>query len=71
MPYFTVAQGLQGLEGGLRTGMPEFSVFIVNTPVMFGMIQGDQGTVMPGPHSSKSPNWAERSDHNAIYTLIS
>ncbi|CAL1144032.1 unnamed protein product [Cladocopium goreaui] len=42
MPYFTVAQGLQGLEGGLRTGMPEFSVFIVNTPVMFGMIQGDQ-----------------------------
>lgn len=25
MPYFTVAQGLQGLEGGLRTGMPEFS----------------------------------------------
>eukprot|EP00437_Effrenium_voratum_P038468 CAMPEP_0181469284 /NCGR_PEP_ID=MMETSP1110-20121109/37934_1 /TAXON_ID=174948 /ORGANISM="Symbiodinium sp., Strain CCMP421" /LENGTH=641 /DNA_ID=CAMNT_0023594175 /DNA_START=43 /DNA_END=1967 /DNA_ORIENTATION=- len=29
MPYFTVAQGLQGLEGGLRTGLPEFSVFIV------------------------------------------
>ncbi|CAJ1345614.1 unnamed protein product [Effrenium voratum] len=42
MPYFTVAQGLQGLEGGLRTGLPEFSVFIVNTPVMFGTIQGDQ-----------------------------
>lgn len=46
MPYFTVAQGLQGLEGGLRTGMPEFSVFIVNTPVMFGMIQGDQSVFL-------------------------
>ncbi|OLQ02654.1 6-methylsalicylic acid synthase [Symbiodinium microadriaticum] len=42
MPYFTVAQGLQGLEGGLRTGMPEFSVFIVNTPVMYGMMMPDQ-----------------------------
>jgi len=42
MPYFTVAQGLQGLEGGLRTGLPEFSVFIVNTPVMYGMMMPDQ-----------------------------
>jgi len=42
MPYFSVAQGLQGLEGGLRTGLPEFTVFIVNPPVMFGMIQGDE-----------------------------
>jgi hypothetical protein len=42
MPYFSVAQGLQGLEGGLRTGLPEFSVFIVNPPVMFGMVQGDE-----------------------------
>ncbi|CAE8611674.1 unnamed protein product, partial [Polarella glacialis] len=41
MPYFSVAQGLQGLEGGLKTGLPEFSVFIVNPPAMFGMIQGD------------------------------
>jgi len=42
MPYFSVAQGLQGLEGGLRTGLPEFSVFIVNPPVMFGMCAGDE-----------------------------
>merc|ERR1712096_286095 len=42
MPYFTVAQGLHGLEGGLMTGLPGFSVFIVNPPMMFGMIQGDQ-----------------------------
>eukprot|EP00931_Biecheleriopsis_adriatica_P098740 TRINITY_DN7282_c0_g1_i1.p1 TRINITY_DN7282_c0_g1~~TRINITY_DN7282_c0_g1_i1.p1 ORF type:complete len:674 (-),score=131.23 TRINITY_DN7282_c0_g1_i1:67-1893(-) len=41
MPYFSVAQGLQGLEGGLRTGLPEFSVFIVNPPVMFGMFAPD------------------------------
>eukprot|EP00933_Yihiella_yeosuensis_P013909 TRINITY_DN12671_c0_g1_i2.p1 TRINITY_DN12671_c0_g1~~TRINITY_DN12671_c0_g1_i2.p1 ORF type:complete len:644 (-),score=133.16 TRINITY_DN12671_c0_g1_i2:68-1999(-) len=41
MPYFSVAQGLAGLEGGLRTGLPEFSVFIVNPPVMIGMNQGD------------------------------
>lgn len=41
MPYFTVAQGLQGLEGGLRTGLPGFSVFITNPPMMFGMIHSD------------------------------
>merc|ERR1712187_624583 len=42
MPYFTVKQGLQGLEGGLKTGLPGFSVFIVNPPLMFGMTQSDQ-----------------------------
>eukprot|EP00408_Alexandrium_pacificum_P036931 CAMPEP_0171291724 /NCGR_PEP_ID=MMETSP0790-20130122/71796_1 /TAXON_ID=2925 /ORGANISM="Alexandrium catenella, Strain OF101" /LENGTH=644 /DNA_ID=CAMNT_0011761449 /DNA_START=66 /DNA_END=2000 /DNA_ORIENTATION=+ len=44
MPYFTVSQGLEGLDGGLRTNLPGFSVFIVNPPMMFGMIQSDQST---------------------------
>jgi len=44
-PYFTVKQGLEGLEGGLRTGLPGFSVFIVNPPVFFHMIGGDQSTL--------------------------
>merc|ERR1712217_849174 len=34
--------GLEGLEGGLRTGLPGFSVFIVNPGMMFGMVQSDQ-----------------------------
>jgi len=41
VPYFTVKQGLEGLEGGLRTGLPGFSVFIVNPLIYFGMIHGD------------------------------
>jgi len=42
MPYFTVAQGLEGLEGGLRSGLPGFSVFICNPPMMYGMVHADQ-----------------------------
>lgn len=42
MPYFTVAQGLQGLEGTLRTGLPGCSVFIANPQAMYGMIMGDE-----------------------------
>jgi len=73
MPYFTVAQGLEGLEGGLRTGLPGFSVFIVNPPMMFGMIQSDQSTTAcytrnfsqeyvppPSPYSF---------DHNMAYNI--
>mmetsp|Transcript_96612 Transcript_96612/g.201921 ORF Transcript_96612/g.201921 Transcript_96612/m.201921 type:complete len:645 (-) Transcript_96612:97-2031(-) len=45
-PYFTVKQGLEGLEGGLRTGLPGFSVFVVNPPVFYQMIQEDQGHIM-------------------------
>jgi len=41
-PYFTVAQGLQGMEAGLRTGLPGFSVFVINLPVCSAMIQNDQ-----------------------------
>merc|ERR1719221_2550756 len=43
VPYFSVKQGLEGLEGGLRTGLPGFSVFIVNPPVYFGMVHSDVG----------------------------
>mmetsp|Transcript_72633 Transcript_72633/g.155564 ORF Transcript_72633/g.155564 Transcript_72633/m.155564 type:complete len:640 (-) Transcript_72633:405-2324(-) len=39
MPYFTVKQGIAGMEAGLRTGMPVFSVFIENPPMMFGWLQ--------------------------------
>ncbi|CAE8612922.1 unnamed protein product [Polarella glacialis] len=38
-PYFTNAEGLFGLECGLRTGLPGFAVMKCNPQVMFGMIQ--------------------------------
>jgi len=41
MPYFSNAEGLYGLECGLRTNLPYFSVFKVNPPLLFGMIMGD------------------------------
>mmetsp|Transcript_33713 Transcript_33713/g.72774 ORF Transcript_33713/g.72774 Transcript_33713/m.72774 type:complete len:592 (+) Transcript_33713:2-1777(+) len=41
MPPFTNAEGLWGLECGLRTGLPYFSVFRMNVDIMFGVIQGD------------------------------
>lgn len=41
MPPFTNAQGLYGLECGLRTGLPYFSVHKLNTQSMFGMVQGN------------------------------
>jgi len=41
MPPFTNAEGLFGLECGLRTGLPYFSVFRLNAEIMFGAVQGD------------------------------
>lgn len=41
MPPFTNVEGLYGLECGLRTGLPYFSVHKLNTHFMFGMIQGN------------------------------
>lgn len=41
MPYFSNAEGLYGLECGLRSNLPFYSVFKFNPPLMFGMIQGD------------------------------
>mmetsp|Transcript_76029 Transcript_76029/g.222885 ORF Transcript_76029/g.222885 Transcript_76029/m.222885 type:complete len:603 (-) Transcript_76029:179-1987(-) len=41
MPYFSNAEGLFGLECGLRSNLPYFSVYKFNPPLMFGMIQGD------------------------------
>jgi len=46
MPYFTVKQGLEGLEGGLRTGLPGFTVYIVNPQVFYGMIASDVSTAL-------------------------
>lgn len=37
MPYFSNAEGLAGLEAGLKMGLPYFSVFKMNPPVFFGM----------------------------------
>lgn len=42
MPYFSNKEGLAGLECGLLTGLPYFSVFKFNPPVMFGMIQAQE-----------------------------
>eukprot|EP00405_Crypthecodinium_cohnii_P013849 CAMPEP_0206444674 /NCGR_PEP_ID=MMETSP0324_2-20121206/15049_1 /ASSEMBLY_ACC=CAM_ASM_000836 /TAXON_ID=2866 /ORGANISM="Crypthecodinium cohnii, Strain Seligo" /LENGTH=609 /DNA_ID=CAMNT_0053912735 /DNA_START=145 /DNA_END=1971 /DNA_ORIENTATION=+ len=39
MPYFTNAEGLAGLEAGLSTGLPYFSVYKTNPPIFFGMCQ--------------------------------
>lgn len=39
-PYFSNAEGLRGLEMGLRTGLPYFSVFKYNPMVMLHIVQG-------------------------------
>mmetsp|Transcript_59051 Transcript_59051/g.149849 ORF Transcript_59051/g.149849 Transcript_59051/m.149849 type:complete len:454 (+) Transcript_59051:596-1957(+) len=44
VPYFTVKQGLEGLEAGLRTGLPGFTVFVVNPMIYFTMIHHDPST---------------------------
>merc|ERR1712187_55086 len=41
MPYFSNAEGLYGMECGLRSNLPYFGVFKMNPPLMFGMIYGD------------------------------
>nr|AQS99227.1 type I polyketide synthase ketoyl reductase domain protein [Gambierdiscus excentricus] len=41
MPYFSNAEGLYGLECGLRTNLPYFSVFKVNLQLLFALVQGD------------------------------
>lgn len=41
MPYFSNAEGLAGLREGIATGLPYFSVFKYNAPIMIGMIQGE------------------------------
>jgi len=67
MPYFTVAQGLRGMEGGLRTGLSEFSTYLVNPPMMFGMVQGDQSE-----NANFSRNWySEFVPHPAPHTFDS
>jgi len=43
-PYFSNAEGLSGLEAGLKTGLPYFSVFKWNPSMMFAMIQGSDNT---------------------------
>merc|ERR1711862_108820 len=40
-PYFTNAEGLRGLEEGLRTGMPVVSVFKYNGNTLMMAAQGD------------------------------
>lgn len=42
-PYFSNAEGLSGLEAGLRSGLPGFSVYKINPPIMFGMVASDEG----------------------------
>eukprot|EP00411_Alexandrium_monilatum_P051573 CAMPEP_0175472772 /NCGR_PEP_ID=MMETSP0095-20121207/74038_1 /TAXON_ID=311494 /ORGANISM="Alexandrium monilatum, Strain CCMP3105" /LENGTH=426 /DNA_ID=CAMNT_0016774247 /DNA_START=32 /DNA_END=1307 /DNA_ORIENTATION=+ len=73
MPYFSVAQGLEGLEGGLRTGLPGFSVFIVNPPMMFGMIQSDQSVMANYTRNFSSeyvpPPSPHTFDHSYIYNI--
>mmetsp|Transcript_100557 Transcript_100557/g.307310 ORF Transcript_100557/g.307310 Transcript_100557/m.307310 type:complete len:198 (+) Transcript_100557:693-1286(+) len=39
-------EGLEGLEGGLRTGLPGFTVYIVNPQVFYGMIASDVSTAL-------------------------
>lgn len=41
MPNFSNKEGLTGLEIGLKSNVPTFSVFKINPQGMFGMIYGD------------------------------
>merc|ERR1711971_215076 len=40
MPYFSNAEGLAGMEAGLKTGLPVFSVFKMTPQIMVGIVQG-------------------------------
>mmetsp|Transcript_27344 Transcript_27344/g.63765 ORF Transcript_27344/g.63765 Transcript_27344/m.63765 type:complete len:623 (+) Transcript_27344:121-1989(+) len=40
MPSFSTARGLRGMEAGLRTGLPAFSVFQINGMAFAGIVQG-------------------------------
>lgn len=45
MPYFSNAEGLFGLECGIRSQMPHFQVFKANSPLIFAMIMGDDAPI--------------------------
>merc|ERR1712039_1096695 len=75
MPYFTVAQGLQGMEAGLRTGLSAFTVYIMNPPMVFGMVTYDGNKkacyqrnffqeICPHPYPS---SYDETSTYNIYY----
>jgi hypothetical protein len=44
-PYFSNAEGLYGLECGLRSGLAYFQVFKILPKMYFGMIQGDDAPI--------------------------
>mmetsp|Transcript_84126 Transcript_84126/g.214145 ORF Transcript_84126/g.214145 Transcript_84126/m.214145 type:complete len:620 (+) Transcript_84126:52-1911(+) len=45
MPYFSNAEGLYGLECGLRSSLAYFQVFKIKPEMFFGMIQGDDAAI--------------------------
>lgn len=51
-PYFSNAEGIRGMEDGLRTGLPGFSVFKFNPAVMFPMTNPDHSA-----NACQSRNW--------------
>uniref|UniRef100_A0A7S0FBX6 Ketoreductase domain-containing protein n=1 Tax=Pyrodinium bahamense TaxID=73915 RepID=A0A7S0FBX6_9DINO len=68
MPYFSNEEGLSGLEAGLRSNLPYFSVYKINPPLMFGMIQPDDipiqcytrnfwSDIVPPPPGDPNKNW--------------
>jgi len=74
MPYFSNAEGLAGMEAGLKTGVPVFSVFKMNPQIMFGIVQGcdvvDQ-CFMRNFYSETIPtNIAPTLDRKHYYTTI-
>mmetsp|Transcript_110147 Transcript_110147/g.351336 ORF Transcript_110147/g.351336 Transcript_110147/m.351336 type:complete len:614 (+) Transcript_110147:80-1921(+) len=77
MPYFTNAEGLYGLECGLRSNLPYFTVYKFNPPLMFGMIQPDDSPMQCyqrcfyselAPHA---PGILENGSVKNWYTLLS
>jgi len=44
MPYFSVAEGLKGLEQGIRSGLPVFQVHKFNGAIMMGSVAGTDGS---------------------------
>jgi len=55
MPYFTNAEGLFGLECGIRSQMPHYQVFKPNPPMVIGMVQPDDVPIQSYNRNFYSP----------------
>jgi len=74
MPYFSNPEGLDGLERGLATNLPYFSVFKFNPPMMLGSVQAAdhlQSCYHRNHYSEICPSpMAPSADRNHLYTIL-